>query len=148
MVMDMRATNHIHNNQCILHFHLDNNISLHVLVEDGSKIHVVVTKLTLLLIKNSHRPLYLNNVLITPNIIQNLIFIRRFTHNNKCSIKFDRFGFTFKDYRTCQPLIRCDSDSPLYPVLLKPLQVLLSASSTIWHQHHGHPRNMFFNFWF
>jgi len=92
-------------------------------------------------IQNFHRPLHLNNVLITLNIIKNLIYVRKFTHQNKCSIEFDEFGFTIKDYRTRQPLIRCDSDGPHYLVLPSTPQAFVSASHSIWHQRLGHPGN-------
>jgi hypothetical protein len=35
--------------------------------------------------------LVLNDVLVSPNIIKNLISIRRFTTDNNCSIEFDPF---------------------------------------------------------
>ena len=41
-----RATDHVHNNQGILQSLLDNNASQNVLVWDGSKIPVVVTRHT------------------------------------------------------------------------------------------------------
>jgi hypothetical protein len=37
-------------------------------------------------------PFYLNNVLVTPDIIQNLLSVRRFTTDNWCSMEFDPFG--------------------------------------------------------
>lgn len=144
--MDTGATDHVHNNQGILYSCLDNSVPRHVLVEDGSKIVVVATENTSFSLKNPHHPLYLNNVLITPFIIRNLISLRKFTRHNKCSIEFDEFGFFVKDIRTHQPLIQCDSDGPHYPVLPQPPQVLLSTSSTVWHQHLGHPRKHVFQF--
>jgi hypothetical protein len=38
------------------------------------------------------RPFYLNNVLVTPDIIQNLLFVCRFTTDNWCSMEFDPYG--------------------------------------------------------
>jgi hypothetical protein len=46
------------------------------------------------------RNLVLNNVLVSPHIIKNLISIRRFTTNNNCSIEFDLFGLSVKDLQT------------------------------------------------
>jgi hypothetical protein len=40
---------------------------------------------------------YFNNVLVTPDIIQNLLSVRYFTTNNWCSIEFDPFGLSVKD---------------------------------------------------
>jgi hypothetical protein len=39
-----------------------------------------------------HHPLVLNNVLVSPNIIKNLISVRRFTTDNNCSIEFDHLA--------------------------------------------------------
>jgi hypothetical protein len=44
--------------------------------------------------------LFLNNVLVAPSIIKNLIFVRRFTTDNNCSIEFDPFGLSVKDLQT------------------------------------------------
>jgi hypothetical protein len=42
-------------------------------------------------------PFYLNNVLVTPDIIQNLLSVRHFTTDNWCSMEFDPFGPSVKD---------------------------------------------------
>jgi hypothetical protein len=36
--------------------------------------------------------LHLNNVLVSPKLIKNLIFVRQFTSDNNCSVEFDPFG--------------------------------------------------------
>jgi hypothetical protein len=38
-------------------------------------------------------PFYLNNVLVTPNIIQNLLSVCRFTTNNWCCMEFAPLAF-------------------------------------------------------
>jgi hypothetical protein len=43
---------------------------------------------------------YLNNVLVTPDIIQNLLSIRRFTIDNWCSMEFDPIGLSVNDLST------------------------------------------------
>jgi hypothetical protein len=40
-------------------------------------------------VSTSRRRLFLSNVLVSPNIIKNLISVRRFTADNNCSIEFD-----------------------------------------------------------
>jgi hypothetical protein len=42
-------------------------------------------------------PFYLNNILVTPNIIQNHLSVRHFTTDNWCSMKFDPFDLSIKD---------------------------------------------------
>jgi hypothetical protein len=59
-----------------------------------------------------HGPFYLNNVLVTPDIIQNLLSVRRFTTDNWCSIEFDPFGLSVKDLSTRNMLTRCNSSGP------------------------------------
>lgn len=44
-------------------------------------------------------PLYLNNILVAPNIIQNLLSVCRFTTDNRCSMEFDLWGLTI--YHSC-----------------------------------------------
>jgi hypothetical protein len=49
-------------------------------------------------------PFYLNNVLVIPDIIQNLLSV--FTIDNWCSMEFDPFSFSIKDlsmYMMCLP---------------------------------------------
>jgi hypothetical protein len=38
------------------------------------------------------RPFYFNNVIVAPHIIQNFLFVHRFTTDNSCSIEFDPFA--------------------------------------------------------
>ncbi|KAJ9566959.1 hypothetical protein OSB04_002925 [Centaurea solstitialis] len=100
----------------ILHSVLDNHDSRSIRVGNGSLMPVLLTGHAPFPMPNPYRPLHLHNILISPNIIKNLISVRQFTRHNKVSIEFDAFGFTVKDYQTRRPLIRCDSDGPLYPV--------------------------------
>jgi hypothetical protein len=63
-----------------------------IIVGNGSSLSVTSVGNTALL-----DPFYLNNVLVTSDIIQNLIFVRRFTTDNCCSMEFDTFGIYVKD---------------------------------------------------
>jgi hypothetical protein len=58
-------------------------------------------------------PFYLNNVLVTPNIIQNLLSVRCFTTDNWCCMEFDSFGLSVKDLSTRNVITMCDSSGPL-----------------------------------
>jgi hypothetical protein len=57
-------------------------------------------------------PFYLNNVLVTPDIIQNLLSVCRFTTDNWCSIEFDPLGLSMKDLSTWNMITRCNSSGP------------------------------------
>ncbi|KAI3714849.1 hypothetical protein L6452_21809 [Arctium lappa] len=61
-------------------------------------------------------PLKLNNILYAPNLIKNLISVRRLTTDNLLSIEFDPFGFLVKDLKTKEPILRCNSLGDLYPL--------------------------------
>ncbi|GKA23878.1 hybrid signal transduction histidine kinase M [Tanacetum coccineum] len=56
------------------------------------------------------------------NIIKNsleVLFVQ-FTRDNNCTIEFDAFGFSVKDFLTRHILLRCDSSGDLYPVTRSP----------------------------
>ncbi|KAG7648706.1 GAG-pre-integrase domain [Arabidopsis thaliana x Arabidopsis arenosa] len=108
---------------------------------------IPVTATGSLFIANKSRPLTLHNVLVTRDIIKNLVSVRRFTKDNKCSIEFDPFGFSIKDLRTKRTLLRNDSSGDLYPVFpafnktSAPASTFLAQSSDIWHRRLPHPSN-------
>jgi hypothetical protein len=87
-------------------------------------------------------PLHLNNVLVSPHLIKNLISVRQFTIENRCSIEFDPSGFSVKDLKTQNVIVRCNSSGPLYPLLssvFRPLALTGGvSSSTLWHRRLGH----------
>jgi hypothetical protein len=87
-------------------------------------------------------PLHLNNVLVSPHLIKNLISVRQFTIDNKCSVEFDPSGFSVKDLETQNVIVRCNSSGPLYPLLssvFRPLALVAGVSSfTLWHRCLGH----------
>ena len=89
-----------------------------------------------------HRSLVLNNVLVSPNIIKNLISVRRFTTDNNCSIEFDPFGLSVKDLQTRSVIARCNSTGDLYPFFSptsSSTPVLAAVpTSTLWHRRLGH----------
>ncbi|GJX12066.1 hypothetical protein Tco_0201925 [Tanacetum coccineum] len=100
-------------------------------VGDGKSIPVTNTGHSI--IPSHHRPLRLHNVLVTPNIIKNLIYVRQFIRDNNCTIEFDAFGFTVKDYLTRHILLRCDSSGDLYLVTkpsTSPTAFLSTSDST------------------
>ena len=88
------------------------------------------------------RPLVLNNVLVSPSIIKNLISVRRFTTDNNCSIEFDPFGLSMKDLQTWSVIARCNSTGDLYPFFPPtssiPALAARTSTSTLWHRRLGH----------
>ncbi|KAJ9566937.1 hypothetical protein OSB04_002903 [Centaurea solstitialis] len=137
--MDTGATNHLASDTGILNSISNMNKLNSVLVGNGTSIPVTHTGHSTLY--SLHRPLHLHNVLITPEIIKNLISVRKFTTDNITSIEFDPFGFSVKDLLTKQLLLRSDSSGDLYPwsSQFTPRVALLSCSPALWHQRLGHP---------
>jgi hypothetical protein len=93
-------------------------------------------------------PFYRNNVLVIPDIFQNLLSIRLFTADNWCSMEFDSFGLSVKDLSTKNVITRCDSSGPLYTMRLPSCSTpsssvaaptTLVASASTWHCRLGHP---------
>ncbi|GJZ18481.1 ribonuclease H-like domain-containing protein [Tanacetum coccineum] len=137
--MDTGAYSHLNFNASNLSIIFDKRLFPSVHVGDGKSIPVTNTGHSIIL--SHHRPLHLHNVLVTPNIIKNLISVRQFTRDNNCTIEFDAFGFSVKDYLTRHILIRCDSSGDLYPVTKSSTSPIafLSTSASTWHQRLGHP---------
>jgi hypothetical protein len=91
---------------------------------------------------------YLNNILVTPAIIQNLLSVHRFTTDNWCSMEFDPFGFSVKDLSMRNVVATCNTSRPLYTMRLSSHPAPSSAASTpsalvasasIWHRRLGCP---------
>ncbi|KAK1421243.1 hypothetical protein QVD17_23430 [Tagetes erecta] len=92
-------------------------------------------------------PLKMNNILYAPNLIKNLISVRRLTTDNLISIEFDPFGFLVKDLKTKAPILRCNSSGDLYPLTTNFIKhptkptALVGITQDRWHQRLGHPGN-------
>lgn len=98
--MDSGATFHIHANEGIFNSFNSNCNIISVMVGDRSSINVTKTGSSILCTVDMYRTLHLHNILITPQIIKTLVYVRKFTKDNHCSIKFDAFGFSMKDFVT------------------------------------------------
>ncbi|GJS17818.1 ribonuclease H-like domain-containing protein [Tanacetum coccineum] len=137
--MDTGASSHLNSHTGNLNTVYNKCLYPFVCVGDGKSISVTNTGHNILPTLN--RPLYLHNVLVTPNIIKNLISIRQFIRDDNCTVEFDAFGFSVKDFLIRHILLRCDSSGDLYPVTSpSPTPcTLLSVSPSTWHQRLGHP---------
>ncbi|GJU13533.1 ribonuclease H-like domain-containing protein [Tanacetum coccineum] len=137
--MDTGASSHLNSYTSNLNTVYNKCLYPSVCVGDGKSIPVTNTGHNMLPTLN--RPLHLDNVLVTPNIIKNLISVCQFTRDNNCIVEFDAFGFSVKDFLIRHILLRCDSSGDLYPVTSPSLtpHVLLFVSPNTWHQRLGHP---------
>jgi hypothetical protein len=73
-------------------------------------------------------PFYLNNILLAPDIVQSLLFVRHFTTDNWCSMEFDPLDLSVKDLTTWNVIICSNSTDPLYTMCL-PRSVTPSSST-------------------
>jgi hypothetical protein len=106
-----------------------------IIVGNGFMISVTATGSTEL-----PHSLRLNNILISPQIIKNLISVRQFTTDNNYSVEFDPAGCSVKDLNSRNVIVRCNSSGPLYPLRLDPAHSLVAkGSSPLWHRRLGHP---------
>jgi hypothetical protein len=101
-------------------------------------------------------PFYINNILLSPDIVQNLLSVRRFTTDNWCFMEFDPFGLSVKDLTTRNVIARSNSTSPLYTLRLLSStvssrtspramstidapRILAAVATSTWHRRLGHP---------
>jgi hypothetical protein len=112
----------------------------HVIVGNGHALPITHVGHTTL--STSNNMFQLNNVLVTPNLIKDLLSVRKFIIDNFVSIEFDPFGLSVKDLRTKNEIVRCNSSGDLYPFwwLSSPALALSTtmSSSTLWNHHLGH----------
>jgi hypothetical protein len=96
--MDTCASSHLNDNVHNLSDVFNSCIYSSVAVGDGHSIPVTNSGHSIL--PTPFRPLHLNNVLITPNIVKNLISVPQFVCDNYCIVEFDPFDFSVKDFQT------------------------------------------------
>jgi hypothetical protein len=139
-IMDSGATSHVTGNPGTLttsHSPLEHD-SQHIIVGNGSRLPVVATGTSYL----APHPFHLNSVLVSPNIVTNLISTRSFVQDNSCSVEFDPFGFYVKDLATREPIMRSNSLGDLYPFYGDhggSAPSALSITAYLWHKRVGHP---------
>lgn len=88
--------------------------------------------------------LYLNNILLTSGIVDNLLSVHCLTTDNHCSMEFDLFGVSVKYLYSRNVIVRCNSSGPLYTLRLPAVPpttpcVLVAVTATTWHRRLGHP---------
>ncbi|GJX09187.1 ribonuclease H-like domain-containing protein [Tanacetum coccineum] len=137
--MDTSANSHLNNSVTSLSENFNTCMYPSISVGDGHPIPATNTGHSIL--STPLKSLHLNNVLITPHIVKNLIFVRQFVRDNNCTIEFDEFGFSVKDFMILWVLLRCDSTGDLYPVTTpSPIPHVFLVSQHTCHQRLRHPR--------
>jgi hypothetical protein len=121
------ATNYMTHSAGNLSSYINNSFANHIVVGNGFKIPILGTGTQTL--PKPFPPLKLNHVLFAPNLIENLLSVRRLTIDKNISTELDKYGFLVKDFQTRAPIIRCDSTSDLYPLSLSLLHKISSPST-------------------
>jgi hypothetical protein len=102
------------------------------------------------------RTFYLNDILLAPDIVQNLLSVRHFTTDNWCSMDFDPLGLFVKNLTTGNVIARSNSTGPLYTLRLPSStassrsspcamstiaapRILAAVATSTWHRRFGHP---------
>ncbi|KAL8248736.1 hypothetical protein R6Q59_005604 [Mikania micrantha] len=137
--LDTGASAHVTHNSGKLESFSDYSPIASIFVGNGNRIPVMGSGNVR--ITTSSKPLQLNNVLFNPNIIKNLISVRKFNTDNYTSIEFDPFGFSVKDFRDGTILSRHNSSSDLYPLTNASATacVVSTKDAPFWHHRLGHP---------
>jgi hypothetical protein len=143
--MDTGATSHMTSSQGNFSSYFKLSKNNKIIVGNGHS--VPIHGLGSANIPSPNPPFILKNVLHAPNLIKNLVSVRKFTTDNKVSIEFDPFGFSVKDFQTGMALMRCESKGDLYPITtnttstnkVKPTSSFAALSYSIWHDRLGHP---------
>ena len=112
--------------------------SSRIVVGNGSSLAVTHTGHHCL--PTTSNSLSLNNVLISPNLIKNLVSVKKLTRDNPVNVEFDDLGFSVKERRTKTVILRCESDGELYPITPPTTHHGFAAVTVdLWHQRLGHP---------
>jgi hypothetical protein len=107
--MDTSADSHMTSNP--------GNLSSTQPTSSSTPTSIIVSNMSLLLVTSTghtsfsalDHPLHLHHVLISPDIIKNLIYVNQFTTDNHVSIECDPYGLSVKDLRTRSVIVRCNS---------------------------------------
>lgn len=143
--MDTGATSHMTAMQGTLTSY--SNMSTDRTITVGSGHSVPILGYGHAVLPKPHPPLALNNVLHAPQLIKNLVSVRKFTKDNSVCVEFDSFGFSVKDFQTGRPLMRCESQGSLYPITTKSIDspsVFTALGPSLWHARLGHPGPLVF----
>jgi hypothetical protein len=115
-----------------------------IIVGNGFVLHVTLVGDSVL-----PGPFYLNEILVAPNLVQNLLSICRIITDNSCSTEFDPFSLSVKDLVTRSVIARYDSPPGPYTIPLQAFAtsapatlsytLVAAAFPSTWHRRLRHP---------
>nr|GEV52359.1 hypothetical protein [Tanacetum cinerariifolium] len=116
---DTGASSHLNNSVNSLSENFNTCMYPSVSVGDGHSMPVTNTGHSIL--PTPTRSLHLNNVLITPHVVKNLIYVRQFVRDNNCTIEFYAFGGEVLRRLVSSNFISCNKEKP--PILCHACQL-------------------------
>jgi hypothetical protein len=143
-IFDSGASSHMSSNMDFLSACSSSPFST-ITIGDGSSIPISCTGHSYIINPNTNFKnipnFILQNILVAPSLIKNLIFVRQFTIDNYVSIEFDPFGLSVNDLKMGVILVRYNSSGDLYPLHGAPTSTpqAMIASVNLWHRRLGHP---------
>jgi hypothetical protein len=96
--MDTSASGQAANNPGIVSSTHPTSSTYHIIIGNG--VPLPVRSLISTTIPSVGKSLSLNNVMISPSLIKNLILVHSFTRDNCIFVEFDMFGFSIKVLQT------------------------------------------------
>ena len=84
-----------------------------ICVENGAELPI---KFGYSVIPTSSHNLVLKDVLVSPGLTKNLVFIQKLTVDNNCIVEFTPSGFCVKDLQTKNKILSSSSQASLYPL--------------------------------
>ena len=138
--MDSGATAHMTSHPGTLTF--STPVHTPTCITVGNGFSLPITQVGRALFPSTSTPITMSDVLVSPDLVTNLVSVRRLARENPITVEFDDVGFFVKDARTRMVLHRCDSPDELYPVhsstTASATPVALAAGVDLWHARLGH----------
>ncbi|KAL4586189.1 hypothetical protein LXL04_010821 [Taraxacum kok-saghyz] len=144
-MFDSGASHHVASDRSSLHTPSDFGGPDEIMLGNGTNLPISHTGNTSL--PTNSRSLNLHNVLIVPQLRNNIISVAKLCKSNHVSVEFFPHHFLVKDLRTGAPLMRVMNVNDVYYAAINSLRRLSQINSTTtstgsllsWHHKFGHP---------
>ena len=141
--MDSGATTHMTSHPGNLTFSTLVHTPTRITVGNGASLPI--THIGRTSFPSTSTPVTMSHILVSPDLVTNLVYVHRRTHDNPITIEFVDVGFSVKDDHTRMVFHRCDSPDEIYPVhssaTTSTTPVALAASVDLCHARLGDPNS-------
>ena len=125
--MDSGATDHMTAHPGNLMSETPIHTPTHITVGNGSSLPI--THVGNMSFPSTSTPVNMSNVLVSPNLVTNLVSVRRLARENPITVEFDDIGWYSTDVTARTSFTRCIPAAPPPPVVLPP-SLLVSIFGT------------------